>query len=127
MVKQVIVMRTDLKMRKGKMIAQGSHASLKIFLDRLEATKEDGTYQLKLTDEMKSWMEGLYTKICVGVSSEDELLATYREAEEKGLPVVLITDSGLTEFHGVPTNTCICIGPGSVEEINAITGHLKLL
>ncbi len=32
--KQVIVVRKDLKMRKGKMIAQGAHASMKVFLDR---------------------------------------------------------------------------------------------
>lgn len=100
---------------------------MKIFLDRLEETKEDETYQLRLTDEMKMWMEGLYTKISVGVSSEEELLSIYKEATERGIPVVLITDSGLTEFHCVPTKTCLCIGPYGNEEIDAITGHLKLL
>jgi peptidyl-tRNA hydrolase len=32
-VKQLIVMRTDLNMRKGKMIAQGAHASIMWTLD----------------------------------------------------------------------------------------------
>jgi len=32
-VKQVIVLRKDLQMRKGKMIAQGAHASMKVFFD----------------------------------------------------------------------------------------------
>ena len=31
--KQVIVIRKDLNMRKGKMIAQGAHASMKVILD----------------------------------------------------------------------------------------------
>ena len=34
-IKQVIVVRKDLNMRKGKMCAQVAHASLKIFLDRI--------------------------------------------------------------------------------------------
>lgn len=33
--KQVIVMRKDLNMRKGKMIAQGAHASMKVLLDNM--------------------------------------------------------------------------------------------
>lgn len=127
MVKQVIVMRTDLKMRKGKMIAQGSHASLKIFLDRLKKNEKESIYEMKLTDEMDEWMNGLYTKISVGVSSEGELLQIYEEAKERGLPVALVTDSGLTEFHGVKTKTCLCIGPARNEELDAVTGHLKLL
>lgn len=42
--KQVIVMRKDLNMRKGKMIAQGSHASMAVILDELDikqAIKKD--------------------------------------------------------------------------------------
>jgi len=125
--KQVIVMRTDLGMRKGKMIAQGSHASLKIFLDRIVPTECSNSYQLTLTDEMKEWMMGNYKKICVGVPSEEELMDIFEQAKEKDLPVVLITDSGLTEFKGVPTNTCLCIGPSHEALIDEITGHLKLL
>ena len=48
-------------------------------------------------------------------------------AQESKLPCSLITDAGLTEFNGVPTNTCIAIGPWDPAEIDKITGHLKLL
>jgi peptidyl-tRNA hydrolase, PTH2 family len=126
MVKQVIVVRKDLNMRKGKMIAQASHAVLKVFLDRL-VQQDDNNYSLPLTNEMKEWMEGFYTKICVGVNSEEELLEIYQKATEADLPVALITDMGLTEFHGVPTKTCLAIGSAKSEAIDGITGHLKLL
>lgn len=127
-VKQVIVMRKDLGMRKGKMMAQASHAALNIFLDRMIVTEAEKTsYVLHLTEEMVEWLHGYQTKIAVSVPSEEALLSVYEQAKEKGLPVALITDAGLTEFNGVPTKTCIAIGPANSEAIDAITGHLPLL
>jgi peptidyl-tRNA hydrolase, PTH2 family len=35
-IKQVIVMRHDLKMRRGKQIAQGAHASMSFICRRLQ-------------------------------------------------------------------------------------------
>ncbi|QJX80020.1 aminoacyl-tRNA hydrolase [Priestia megaterium] len=49
------------------------------------------------------------------------------KAKEKGLPAVLIEDSGLTVFNGVKTKTCLAIGPYNSEEIDEITGHLPLM
>jgi PTH2 family peptidyl-tRNA hydrolase len=145
-VKQVIVMRTDLNMRKGKMIAQGAHASMKVFLDRGDVGRiyeahlatlfrheaEDGDagdpgLLIHLTDPMTAWVEGLFTKVCVQAGSEEELLALHRQAQEAGLPCSLVEDQGRTEFHGVITPTCIAIGPAEAEDIDKITGHLKLL
>jgi PTH2 family peptidyl-tRNA hydrolase len=70
---------------------------------------------------------GGITKVCVGVDSEDELLAVHRAAQTAGVRSTLITDAGLTEFGGVPTNTCLAIGPDWNEKVDAITGALKLL
>lgn len=117
-VKQVIVMRKDLGMRKGKMIAQGAHASLS-FLTR--------KWGKKLTSEEEEWVEGSFAKICVSVDSEEELLEVFQNAKAKGLTVHMITDSGKTEFHGEPTKTCLAIGPHRASKINPITGDLKLL
>jgi len=140
MIKQVIVMRKDLNMRKGKMIAQGCHASMKIFFDRMRQSvsypfsdigddiTEVGNYELENpTPEMVEWIEGAFTKIVLGVNSLEELLTIYNEAEEAGLPVALIEDNGWTEFGGVKTITCIAIGPAKSEEIDKITKDLQLL
>jgi len=126
MIKQVIVMRTDLGMRKGKMIAQGAHAAMKVLLDR-GSVGDSGLLFVALTDEMEEWLTGLFTKICLQVGSESELLALLRKAQECHLPCALVEDAGLTEFHGVRTATCIAIGPAEAEAIDAITGHLRLL
>lgn len=117
-IKQVLVMRTDLQCRKGKMIAQGAHASIHCLLD--------AAYSGNLTYIKNTWVcEGM-TKIVCRVDSEDQLLEVYQKARAAKLEVHLITDAGLTEFAG-PTKTCLAIGPDRTEKINKITGDLKLL
>ena len=135
MIKQVIVMRKDLNMRKGKMVAMGAHAYLKVFLDMTVihlVTKEGknlghrGTFPI-ISQAMYDWIKGSFAKICVSVDSEDELMTIYNNAKENEIICSLITDNGLTEFHGVPTITCAAIGPDESEKIDKITGRLKLL
>ena len=67
-----------------------------------------------------------FTKICLTVNSEEELLKVYNECKLNAIPTVLITDNGRTEFNDIPTNTCIGIGPFWNCEINKVTSHLKL-
>jgi peptidyl-tRNA hydrolase, PTH2 family len=123
--KQVIVMRHDLNMRRGKQIAQGSHASMAFLTSRLKAS---GVVSMNDFDEAaKVWLSGGFAKICCRVDSEDELLTIRDQASQQGLEVHMITDSGKTEFHGVPMNTCLAIGPDEVSKIDGITGELKLL
>jgi PTH2 family peptidyl-tRNA hydrolase len=124
--KQVIVMRKDLNMRKGKMIAQGAHASLKVLLDR-RTDDGDERATLALTPAMAAWLGGRFTKVCVSVTSEAELVAVYERAQAAGLTCAMIVDAGVTEFGGVPTRTCCAIGPDWIEDVDAITGALPLL
>jgi len=124
-IKQVIVMRHDLKMRRGKQIAQGAHASMSFICRRLQ---EAGSVSLDgLTDAQRAWLTGVFAKVCCRVDSEEELMQIHDKAVEAGLEVHLITDSGRTEFHGQPTRTCLAIGPDEADKIDAITGHLQLL
>ena len=69
----------------------------------------------------------LKAKIVVRVESEQELFDIYHKAQRAGLITSLILDAGLTEFDGVPTYTCIAIGPATDDDLKPITGHLKLL
>src|SRR3954453_14471992 len=119
--KQVIVMRRDLGMRRGKEIAQGSHASM-IWL-ALPIRQPGDTF----TEAERRWLGGAFTKVCVRADSEEELLSIVAKAREAGVLVQLCVDAGKTEFHGVPTPTCCAIGPDLPERIDPITGKLKLL
>lgn len=130
--KQVIVVRKDLNMRKGKMCAQSAHASMAAILRVMEITGEDGesefhTLAVDKDSPLQVWLEGSFTKICVSVNSEEELLAIHEKAREAKLLNSLIRDSGKTEFNGVPTYTCCAIGPAWVEDVDKITGGLPLL
>jgi len=132
--KQVIVMRKDLGMRKGKMISQGAHASTGCILNMMETDYVElqgvphlkKTFFIEIGSALDNWLIESFTKITVSVDSEEELLELYEQAQKAELPCILITDSGKTEFKK-PTITCIVIGPGYVEDIDKITKHLKLL
>ena len=123
--KQVIVMRKDLGMRKGKMIAQGAHASLKVLADRGRAGDD---LVIPLDEPTREWLvSGRFTKVCVSVDSEAALDDVVARATAAGVPCALIVDSGRTEFHGVPTKTCCAVGPAWSDDVDAITGSLPLL
>jgi PTH2 family peptidyl-tRNA hydrolase len=74
---------------------------------------------------MLDWMNGHFTKICVYVNSEQELLDIHQKAVDAGLPASLIKDAGFTEFKE-PTFTSVAIGPDDPEKIDLITGQLPL-
>src|SRR5262245_46542778 len=119
--KQVIVMRRDLGMRRGKEIAQGAHASMIWLALRV---RQPG---YSFSEAERRWLDGPCTRGCVRVDSEEELLAVVQKAQETGVMVHLRVDAGKTEFHDVPTPTCCAVGPDVPERIDPITGHLRLL
>lgn len=128
--KQIIVLRKDLNMRKGKMVAQGAHASMAVFFNRIlepQNLQWNNEVTMKVTDSMFQWMSGQFTKICVSVNSEQELLDLHAKVQAAGIPCALIKDAGHTEFNGVPTYTALAIGPEQPEVMDPFTQHLPLL
>lgn len=130
MIKQVIVMRTTFpiengskKLRRGKEIAQACHASIAFLTNKIRQSPSE---PISLSEVESEWINGIFTKICLKVNTEEQLLEIERKAKEKGLVCHLITDRGLTEFKGVPTNTCLAIGPDLSEKIDEVTGGLEL-
>lgn len=123
--KQTIVLRKDLNMRKGKMVAQGAHASMRAIL--MLGKQEGNNFVIPLDDRLAPWLLGRFKKICVSANSEAELLALHEKAKSLGLITALIQDAGLTEFDGVPTNTAVAIGPDREDRVDEVTGKLSLL
>ncbi|HJA49469.1 MAG TPA: aminoacyl-tRNA hydrolase [Candidatus Agathobaculum intestinipullorum] len=135
--KQMIVMRRDLKMRKGKIAAQAGHACVTAVLAALAREQRLGQVQadetgVVLTQDGQSatplseWFARGVAKVCVYVDSEEELLEIDRKAKAAGILSALICDSGLTEFHGQPTYTCLAFEPALPEKVDPITGELPL-
>jgi PTH2 family peptidyl-tRNA hydrolase len=132
-IKQVIVIRKDLKMRRGKEIAQGGHAAMKFLSQKIRDVQHNRVVSMAgehfpvfLTPAEEAWLLGAFTKICVKVNSEEELLAIHQAAQDAGLVSSLVQDAGKTEFKGVPTYTCLAIGPDEAEKIDEVTRALKL-
>lgn len=122
--KQIIILRKDLNMRKGKLVAQGAHASMGAILS---LCKQDGdTLVLKMDERVEPWLTGRFKKICVYVNSEQELLDLHQQAKDAGLVTSLILDAGLTEFGGIKTYTAVAVGPDREDRIDAICKHLPL-
>jgi PTH2 family peptidyl-tRNA hydrolase len=111
--KQVILLRTDLNMSKGKMIAQGAHASVDAVLSSNK----------KLVSK---WRLMGMKKIALRVDSLEELEELYKKAIDEDLSVSLIQDAGKTEVEP-GTKTALAIGPGPEVKIDKITGDLKPL
>ena len=127
-VKQVIVIRRDLKMRRGKEIAQGAHAS-SAWLSFMVADAIDdasGTATVSLDRDAMVWITSSFRKVTLQVQTEDDLVALHTKALGLGLRSHLIRDSGKTEFGGVPTLTALAIGPNRVGPIDEVTGNLLL-
>jgi len=111
--KQAIVLRTDLKMGKGKLVAQGSHASLGAYL------KAGSVLQ-------KAWELSGQKKIVLKLASEEELLEHFMRCKDAGLKPALIRDAGHTQIPS-GTITCFGVGPAEEDKVDAVLGELKLL
>jgi PTH2 family peptidyl-tRNA hydrolase len=117
-------------MSHGKMCSQASHASLKVFLDKMEEFEDKNGVYLRttnITSEIIKWKNGIFTKIVLKCYSEGEILDLEIKAKELDIPHAVIIDVGKTEFNGVPTITCIALGPDKACKIDEITSSLKLL
>jgi PTH2 family peptidyl-tRNA hydrolase len=115
-------------MRRGKEIAQGAHASMAWLRQRImpHLTSAGTVDQIPLSQAERVWLEGSLRKVTVKVGSEAELMAVYDKAVETGVLVYVITDRGLTEFGGVPTRTCLAVGPDYDDRVDPVTGDLEL-
>ena len=137
--KQMIVMRRDLKMRKGKIAAQAGHACVEAVLMAL--AKEGRLDQVRVNDAgtwvyldddatettaLSDWFDAGVAKVCVYVDSEEELLDLAARGHELGFVCALVRDAGLTEFHGESTFTCLAFEPLRASQIDPLTGDLPL-
>jgi PTH2 family peptidyl-tRNA hydrolase len=114
-IKQAIIIRSDLEMSKGKAVAQGAHASLMGFFEAERADR----------NVTKKWLEQGEKKIVLKTESEESLIKLYNAFKYKKVPCALVADAGLTELPP-GTKTALGVGPWMSEELDDITGRLKL-
>lgn len=111
--KQVIIVRRDLKLSKGKTSSQVSHASV-------EATLKSDE------NKVKSWRHKGMKKVILKVESKAELFKYKKIADELNLVNAVIKDAGKTEIKP-GTVTCLAVGPDLVEKVDKVSKGLKML
>jgi len=111
--KQVIIVRRDLKMSKGKTAAQCCHGCL-------------GAYKKSNSDKIKKWEIDGEKKVIVKVNSLEELFLIKEIAKKNNLINYMVKDAGRTELP-TGTITCLAIGPDEDKNIDIVTQDLKLL
>ncbi|MBM3303837.1 MAG: peptidyl-tRNA hydrolase [Candidatus Aenigmarchaeota archaeon] len=113
MFKQVIAVRADLKLGKGKLAAQVAHASL-------------GAYRYAGGEAKFAWEHDGEKKVVVKARDAGELARLEKKARSLGIPCALITDAGRTQVEA-GTMTAIGLGPADEKALDSIAGHLKLM
>ncbi|XP_028838388.1 peptidyl-tRNA hydrolase 2, mitochondrial [Denticeps clupeoides] len=113
--KMVLVVRTDLKMGKGKVAAQCSHAAVSAYKQ----------VQRRDPELLKRWEYCGQPKVVLKAPDEDCLFRLLSGAKEAGLPVSLVQDAGRTQV-APGSRTVLGVGPGPAELVDGVTGHLKL-
>lgn len=126
--KQVILVRNDLKMKKSQVASLVAKASTEFFLVNDESERGD-ELSVKLTPEETDWINSGSIRVVLGVNSEDSLRTFALRAEMAGLqcyPVQgkIFEDS---DEDGMSETLCVAIGPDVSSKIDQITGNLKLL
>jgi peptidyl-tRNA hydrolase len=138
--KQYILINTSLGMTKGKMVAQGAHASLAVFFNRMSCIKEFGgeeidvekasvakpgelplkeepymyEYRCLMTHDMHVWKCGSFAKISLKCEDENQLMRLIKLAQKYGVPHSIINDNGITQVE--PNSlTAAAIGPFNTE------------
>ncbi|MDE1767828.1 MAG: peptidyl-tRNA hydrolase Pth2 [Candidatus Micrarchaeota archaeon] len=115
-IKQVILVRNDLDMGKGKLAAQVAHASIMSYLIAVKENKE-------IVDE---WMKGGQKKIVLKVDDDKAIKRLFEAFKFKKIPCALVNDAGLTQLPP-GTITTLGVGPWKKSEIDFFTSALKLL
>jgi len=113
MLKQVIAVRADLKLGKGKLAAQVAHASI-------------GAYRYAGGEAKAAWEYDGEKKVVVKAKDIDELISMQKKARALGIPCALITDAGMTQVEA-GTVTALGLGPAEEAELDKVTGKLKLM
>ena len=111
--KQVMIVRTDLKMGKGKIAAQCCHGAI-------------GVYKKSSKDKINKWENESYAKVVLKVKTLEELNEIKMLADKKGIVSYVVVDAGRTQ---VPTSsvTVLALGPDEDKILDEVTGDLKLL
>jgi len=123
--KQVILLRRDLKLRRAEAAALASKASMAFIVEGDESDRS-GSVQVELSGIEAEWMLGSSTRIVLGVTSEDAMRKLLLKAEIQGVSTYEITGSSSGKADEGIQLIAAALGPDDSDKLDLITGNLKL-
>jgi len=137
--KLVLVVRTDLGMRTGKIAAQVAHAAVGTVMDLQEqAAEQSSASSVNASSSLSavlaansiralsSWLEQGQAKVVLQIGSASAMHALEERARSRGLATHIVADAGRTQI-AAGSETVLAVGPGPIALVDEITGGLKLL
>uniref|UniRef100_A0A182PZP6 peptidyl-tRNA hydrolase n=1 Tax=Anopheles farauti TaxID=69004 RepID=A0A182PZP6_9DIPT len=116
--KMVLVVRSDLGLKKGKIASQCAHAA--VLCCMRAANGLDGKAKLD------AWLMQGQPKIVLRVDSLEAMHSVSAQAKQVGVIAEIVRDAGRTQVAS-GTETVLGLGPDQSEAIDSLVGHLKLL
>lgn len=116
--KLALIVRSDIKMSKGKTAAQCSHAAVLCY-QRAQSSSNKKTI-------LESWNFCGQPKIVLRIDSLDDMIQLEQKARQSNVIAEIVRDAGRTQLEP-GTATVIGIGPDNLEMIDKLVSHLKLL
>ncbi|ONK61186.1 uncharacterized protein A4U43_C08F27110 [Asparagus officinalis] len=113
--KMVLVVRNDLKMGKGKIAAQCSHATLGLYKK----------LHNRAPKALSRWEMCGQVKVVLKIDSEEDMLLLQERAKSLMLPTHVTIDAGRTQIAPNSRTVMAILGPADV--VDDVTGGLKLL
>lgn len=113
--KMVLVVRNDLKMGKGKIAAQCSHATLGLYKK----------LHNRAPKALNRWEMCGQVKVVVKIEREEDMLLLQERAKSLNIPTHITIDAGRTQIAPNSRTVMAVLGPADL--VDDITGGLKLL
>ena len=123
-VKQVIVVRKDLKLKRGKVASLVAEATMQFILDNNESDRPDELH-VKLSQQEIRWLDGSFTRDVVGIDSHDALCNLVLRAELNGMNVYSVFDRSSKKLDEISQLLCVAFGPDEEDQISQVIGNLK--
>ena len=124
-VKQVIVIRKDLRLRKNKLVSLAIRATMQFILDNNESDRPD-ELQVKLSQQEVYWLKNSFDNDILVVNSQDALSDIILKAELNGINVYSIFEKSKKSDEG-PQLICAAFGPDEEDQISQVVGNLKTM
>ena len=122
MLKQAIIVRKDLNLKRKELISQATKASIKFIIENNESER-GGQLLINLSSDETAWLTGSFSQDILFVETKDQLDDIMFRAEILGIEAYSV----FSKNDGEAEASCVALGPDESDVINKLIHGLKPL